>query len=187
MEPKWTVGSVNGQSNGKEGEWTSLEQILGTQTLLINNVLGISFRIVQLGENYTIGQVGSNPANIYLRLMRKAGINTEEALSEIKKQLTKGEWTATNVKGLLDYGIVEGISTRLDLEDKEKGFEGQLSRKFLDNKDVATMGEIEQHEFYYLKDFTTPEEKLKYLASAGKDSSDFVYQKYKEMVEEPER
>ena len=186
MEEKWTVGSVNGQTTGKEGEWKSLDQIQGSQTLLIDNILGISFRIIPNGDNYKISQVSVNPANIYYRLMEKEGINIQKAYEEIERQLTNGEWTKTNVQGLLDYGVVEGISTRLNLIDQERHLLGQQSNIFLANKGIETMSQIEWDEFYYLKPFITDKERLDYLEKI-QSRKYFTYQKYKERVEGHEK
>jgi len=94
LEEKWTVSSVNGQKNGQEGEWKSLDQIQGEQTLLTNNLFGISFRIIPIGDGkYKISEFRVSPLNIYDRLMKETGMDTKRAYAEIKKELESGEWT----------------------------------------------------------------------------------------------
>lgn len=195
MEEKWSVRSVNGQTNGQEGEWKSLDQIQGAQTLLTNNLFGMSFRIIPIGDGkYRISEFGDDPLNIYIRLMEEAGMDIQRAYEEIKRELERGEWTETNVKGLMDYGVVEGIYTRLQLEDKENNFETDNRGEFLRNPDIKTMKELEWDEFLYYrtdenKDITD-EEKLELIKESidrlinPKDSIMLMYKKYKKIVEE---
>lgn len=149
MEERWRVGSVNGQKNGQEGEWKSLDQIQGEQTLLTNNLFGIRFRIIPIGDGkYRISEFNVSRLNIYNRLMEENGMDTKKAYEEIKKELESGEWTEINVKGLMDYGVVEGISTKLQLEDKDKHFETDARGIFLSNKDIDTMRNLEWDEYF---------------------------------------
>lgn len=194
MEEKWSVRSVNGQKNGQEGEWKSLDQIQGAQTLLINNLFGMSFRIIPIGDGkYRISEFGDNPLNIYARLMKETGMDVQRAYEEIERELERGEWTETNVQGLMDYGVVEGISTRLQLEDKENNFETDTRKEFLSNPDIETMRMLEWDEYYYFRNIGTDEEKLEFLeekinkGSKVKDSQSLMYQKYKSIVEEKKK
>ena len=193
MEEKWIVGSVNGQTNGQEGEWKSLEQIQGNQTLLINPLFGVSFRIIPIGDGkYRISEFNVENS-LYNRLMKEAGMDIQRAYAEIKSELERGEWTEINVKGLMDYGVVEGISTRLSWEDKENHFETDTINGFLSNPDIKTMRMLERDEYYYLSNIGTDEEKLEYLEKQTnkngkvKDSRPLMYQKYKTIVEEKEK
>lgn len=193
LEEKWTVSSVNGQKNGQEGEWKSLDQIQGTQTLLTNNLFGMSFRIIPIGDGkYRISEFSVSPLNIYNRLMEEAGMDTERAYAEIKRELESGEWTETNVRGLMDYGVVEGISTRLQLKDKDNHFETNTRGEFLNNNDIETMRQIEWDEYLWYKPAITAEERLELLEKSRGDefkssSTELMYKKYKEIVEEKQK
>lgn len=198
MEEKWTVRSVNGQKNGQEGEWKSLDQIQGAQTLLTNNLFGMSFRIIPIGDGkYRISEFSVNPLNIYSRLMKEAGMDTESAYEEIKREIESGEWTETNVKGLMDYGVVEGISTKRQLRDQENHFETDTRKEFLSNSDIDTMRMLEWDEYFNYKPTgkveLTDEEKLELIEKLmdkkekPKSSTMLMYQKYKMIVEEKEK
>lgn len=193
MEEKWSVRSVNGQKNGQEGEWKSLDQIQGAQTLLTNNLFGISFRIIPIGdEKYRISEFSVSPLNIYNRLMKEAGMDTKRAYEEIKRELESGEWTETNVKGLMDYGVVEGISTRRQLKDNENHFETDTRGEFLSNNDIETMRMLEWDEYFHYKPTgnvkITDEERLelleKFMGDEPESSTMLMYKKYKGIVEE---
>jgi len=193
LEEKWTVSSVNGKKNGQEGEWKSLDQIQGAQTLLTNNLFGMSFRIIPIGDGkYRISEFSVSPLNIYDRLMEEAGMDTERAYAEIKRELESGEWTETNVRGLMDYGVVEGISTRLQLKDKDNHFETNTRGEFLNNNDIETMRQIEWDEYLWYNPAITAEERLELLEKSRGDefessSTELMYKKYKEIVEEKQK
>ena len=196
MEEKWSVRSVNGQTNGQEGEWKSLDQIQGAQTLLTNNLFGISFRIIPTDNGkYRISEFSVNPLNIYNRLMKENGMDTKKAYEEIKRELESSEWTETNVKGLMDYGVVEGISTKHQLEDQDNHFETDTRGEFLNNKDIETMRMLEWDEYFNYKPSgnveITDEERLelleKFMGDEPKDSTMLMYKKYKGIVEEKEK
>lgn len=193
LEEKWTVSSVNGQKNGQEGEWKNLDQIQGTQTLLTNNLFGMSFRIIPIGDGkYTISEFSVSPFNIYNELMEENGMDTERAYAEIKNQLESGEWTETNVRGLMDYGVVEGISTRLQLRDRDNHFETNTRGAFLSNNDIETMRQIESNEYSWYNSVKTAEKRLELLERSRSDgfkssSKELMYKKYKEIVEEKQK
>jgi len=192
LEEKWTVSSVNGQKNGQEGEWKSLDQIQGEQTLLTNNLFGISFRIIPIGDGkYKISEFRVSPLNIYDRLMKETGMDTKRAYAEIKKELESGEWTEINIRGLMDYGVVEGISTRLQLRDKDNHFATNTRGEFLNNNDIETMRQLEWDEYFYYKPGKTDEEKLdlleRFMDNEPKSSTMLMYKKYKEIVEEKQK
>lgn len=196
MEEKWSVRSVNGQKNGQEGEWKSLDQIQGAQTLLTNNLFGMSFRIIPIGDGkYRISEFSVSPLNIYKRLMRENGMDTRKAYEEIKKELESGEWTENNVKGLMDYGVVEGISTKLQLEDQSKHFETDTRGQFLSNKDIDTMRMLEWDEYFHYKPTgnteITDEERLelleKFMGDEPEESTKLMHEKYKRIVEEKKK
>ncbi len=193
LEEKWTVSSVNGQKNGQEGEWKNLDQIQGAQTLLTNNLFGMSFRIIPIGDGkYTISEFSVSPFNIYNELMEENGMDTERAYAEIKTQLESGEWTETNVRGLMDYGVVEGISTRLQLRDRDNHFETNTRGAFLSNNDIETMRQIESNEYSWYNSAKTAEKRLEVLERSRSDgfkifSKELMYRKYKEIVEEKQK
>lgn len=185
MEEKWSVCSVNGEKNGQEGEWKSLDQIQGEQTLLTNHLFGMSFRIIPIGDGkYRISEFRVSPLNIYNKLMKEADMDTKKAYEEIKGELENGEWTELNVRGLMDYGIVEGIYTKLMLEDKENGT--HKSNEFVSNSDIETMKSLEWDEYF---DFArlTDEEKLELLGKDDMTDALLMYKKYKKIVEEKEK
>ena len=192
LESKWIVSSVNGQKNGQEGEWKRLDQIQGAQTLLTNNLFGMSFRIIPISDGkYRISEFSVSPLNIYDGLMKEAGMDTKRAYAEIKRELESGEWTETNVRGLMDYGVVEGISTRLQLRDKDNHFETNTRGAFLSNNDIETMRQLEWDEYFHYNIGKTDEEKLELLErfadNEPKSSTMLMYKKYKEIVEEKQK
>ena len=199
LEGKWKVRYINNRKNGQEGEWKSLDQIQGEQTLLTNNLFGMTFRIIPIGDGkYRISEFSVSPLNIYDRLMEEAGMDIEEAYEEIETELENGEWTATNVRGLMDYGVIEGICRRLDLQDEDNYIKTNTRREFLDNNnDIAIMGQLEWNEYYFYKpdQFTAEErlellkEKLKKSTGDGvKHSADMLmYKKYEEIVREKQK
>ena len=192
LEEKWIVSSVNGQKNGQEGEWKRLDQIQGAQTLLTNILFGMSFRIIPISDGkYRISEFSVSPLNIYDGLMKEAGMDTKRAYAEIKRELESGEWTETNVRGLMDYGVVEGISTRLQLRDKDNHFETNTRGAFLSNNDIETMRQLEWDEYFHYNIGKTDEEKLELLErfadNEPKSSTMLMYKKYKEIVEEKQK
>ena len=185
MKGKWSVRSVNGEKNGQEGEWKSLDQIQGEQTLLTNHLFGMSFRIIPIGDGkYRISEFSPSYESEYDELMEEEGMDTEKAYEEIERELVSGEWTELNVRGLMDYGIVEGIYTKLMLEDKENGT--HKSDEFVSNSDIETMKSLEWDEYFDFARFTD-EEKLELLGKDDTTDALLMYKKYKKIVEEKEK
>lgn len=213
MNNKWTVASVNGQKNGQEGEWKSLDQIQGQQTLLVNNMFGISFRIIpsrfekfsdiyiepnmdnreEADKNndtirYKISEFGINTSNPYYILLKKSGIDMNEVCETLKERLEEGEWSWLNVQGLREYGVVEGIHTKLGHEDNEKG--SNNAKDFFSDSALKKMGEIEYAELLNLKG--TDEECLDIAKLFGGDEEidsawAIIYQRYKEIIDAKEK
>ena len=190
MENKWTVRSVNGTENGQEGEWKSIDQIQGSQTRLINNLFGIAFRIIPVDkDSYVISEIKIDRNNEYLRLMKEAGIDIGRVCEDIKNGLD-GRWTETNVKGFMDYGVIEGIATKLELKDAESKGKTNYRGEFLSNSDIEVMRNIEWDEYYYFKNLTN-EKKVQNLESVIKGYESrkeklaemLMCQKYRNIIE----
>lgn len=208
MEDRWTVSSVNGQKNGQEGEWTSLDQIQGMQTLLRDNIFGISFRIIKksggkfMPENdiltarearknndairYAISEISINSLNPYYRILEDSGVDMHRVFDIIKQKLNEGTWSCTNVKGLMDYGVVEGINTKMILEDNDN--KTRSSEAFRADEDIETMRKIGWDEYYY-RENRTPKEFLQFAKEKIDMSKDWalVYKKYEKIVKEEEK
>ena len=191
MTEKWSVRSVNGTRNEQEGEWTTLDQIQGEQTLLRYNVFGMSFRIIPVGMGkYKISEFRVSPTNSYFQLMKKSGMEPGKIQDVIRKKLEDGQWTSINIKGLMDYGVVEGIATKLRSEDYDNGTNQR--NEFLNDSTIETMREVEEKE-YDLSKFKTDKECLEYLDEmrklfgSDKVSDSLVYQNYKTRVEKQEQ
>ena len=191
MTEKWSVRSVNGTRNEQEGEWTTLDQIQGEQTLLRYNVFGMSFRIIPVGmDKYKISEFRVSPTNSYFQLMKKSGMEPGKIQDVIRKKLEDGQWNSMNIKGLMDYGVVEGIATKLGMEDHDNGTNQR--DEFLNDSTIETMREVEEKE-YDLSKFKTDKECLEYLTEmkeligSGDVSDTLVYQNYKTRVEKQEQ
>lgn len=220
MGDRWNVSSVNGQKNGQEGEWTSLDQIQGMQTLLKDNIFGISFRIIpksgkkfsdiympendilnveEARENnasiaYSISEISVSPLNPYYRIMKNSGVDVDRVFNIIKQKLNEGDWSWVNVKGLMDYGVVEGIYTKLLLEDRDN--KTWRAQDFCKDEDIEAMRQIEWKE-HELSKHETDEERIeaveRYREMREKDglsvkgADALIYQKYKAMVKGKEK
>lgn len=187
MRKMWTVGSVNGEKNGQAGKWTTLDQIQGEQTRLRYNVLGISFRIIPIGEGkYRISEVSVDESNPYYEIMEESGMDPEIFYETITRELENGEWTELNIKGLMDYGVVTGITTRLDVEDQKNGVpisQRRSDKLIKDNKDIYTMRTVEYAEMDLSK-YGTDVEILEFLEVENlQETYPLVYQKYKKIEE----
>lgn len=213
MRDRWTVSSVNGQKNGQEGEWTSLDQIQGMQTLLKDNIFGISFRIIpksgkkfsdiympendilnveEARENnasitYSISEISVSHLNPYYRIMKNSGVDVNRVFNIIKQKLNEGDWTWANVKGLMDYGVVEGIYTKLQSEERDN--KTRRAATFREDEDIETMRKIEWGELD--RRDQTPKEFLQYVREninfgMGKEWS-LIYKKYEKIVENEEK
>ena len=223
MNNRWEVSSVNGQKTGQEGNWTSLDQIQGYQTLLRNNVFGISFRIIpsrfekfsdiyiqptlfnqkEANQNndtirYTISEVQFSRLNPYYRMLEKSGINVNTIYEQLKERLTGRDWSWLNVQGLMEYGVVEGIRTKLIQEDNKNNNGRKNEEAFLSEPALRIMDAIDWAE---LELKGTDEECLdraqsvldikSKFASDKKNVDDiaweFVYKKYQKIVNEKEK
>lgn len=184
----WSISSVNGVKNGQEGDWITLEQIQGEQTLLINNVFGISARIILTGnEIYKLSQIQINPINEYRTMFRNENINIEEVYEMIKDEMDGRELTRSDVEELM-YGIIQAIPTMLGKEDKNNG-----TNKENDFKDLSAFNLMRDLEFMESQmSFQNDKEileTLEVLYGCGEQESGmgmadkFIYQKYKNRVE----
>ena len=213
MEDKWTVSSVNGQKNGQEGAWTSLDQIQGMQTLLKDNIFGISFRIIprsgkkfsdmympedgrvtdkeeahknNAAITYIISEISIDILNPYYRMLEESGVDMDRVFDIIKQKLNEGDWSWINVKGLMDYGVVEGINTKLQKEDIDN--KTRSSNTFREDEDIETMRKIEWNE-YYFRGNQTPKEFLQFAQKNidWRKEWALVYKKYEKIVKEEEK
>ena len=188
-KPLWTVkdGVIS------KGKWVNLDQIDTSQIRLWNNLFDISFRVFpQWGgtHTYTLGEVGKGLTNIYKRYLFKefAEDDARDAYKKIEEELKRGLWTDVNMIGLMDYGVVEGIATKLQLEDNENGT--HLREEFINNPVIKTMIDIEWQENFYLRSIGTDEEMLEFLKKQIREEEyenitfSLMYQKYKKRVEE---
>jgi hypothetical protein len=192
MEERWHLRSFH----NREEEWKSVDQIDDVQIRLINNLFGMNFRILPMGDgHYRIADFDFIPFNIYIQIMREKGINFWKACEEIKEQIESADWTAQSLRLLLDYGIIEGISTKLQVEDKKNNFETDYRGQFLSNKDIEMMRKIEWYEYFYClpsgKTEVTDEEKLDF-AKRSMDSDPtpaamLMYEKYKRIIEDKKK
>lgn len=189
---KWTV------YKGSEdlGEWTDLDKIQhSNQIWLRNELFGFYFRITKIGENqYRISEVQNRSGlNVYYRSLKKSGIDVREIYKIISNELGATIWSEINLQGLMDYGVVEGIFTKLQIEDKANGT--HTSEEFISNPVIKAMKDIEWDEYYLLKDIETDEGILEYLEEQMKAEKDdgeissisLLYQKYKQRVEEKKK
>lgn len=187
-KPLWTV--KNGVLD--KGEWIDLDQInQSLQIRLWNNLFDISFRVyLKFDGTYVLGEVGEGKTNIYHQLLlRESKTDTENAYKTIVAQLQSGLWTDTNMKGLMDFGVVEGIFTKLLNEDKENGT--NTSKEFLSNPVINAMKDIEWQEYFLFQSFKTDEEMLEYLEGEIQEEKEngklsaisLMYQKFKSKVE----
>lgn len=208
MDERWTVGSVNGTTKtGQEGEWKSVEQIQGQQTLLIDNVFGISMRAIKvsggkyidpqkattlssekLDDNnnsieYALSEISENYSNPYYIMMEEAGLDVRGAVKKIKEQLNNGRWTYENVDGLREYGVVIGIITKLERKDAANGFKTNFAREFREDPVIELMRSIEWKELELSK--YAPEERLRLASERAQDDSfnsfSYIAKKYEKM------
>ena len=183
MEKKWIINNT--------GEpWTSIDQIQGDQTLLRNNLFGITLRIVAEKGEYRIIRVGFDRTNIYFRLMEEEGISIIALREVIENEfMESGKWTDTDVTKLLDYGVIHGICFRRD------SCEENSSQEFLSNSALKAMHNIENDEYFFYgtrEDGLTDKEKYELLKKLIDDikggtpdlSIKLMYEKYKRIVEQ---
>lgn len=211
MSNMWTVASVNGVEHGQEGEWTSLDQIQGHQTLIRNNLFGICFRIIGTYKGkfsdiyipeatskeerkkndeitYKISEFGVNRSNSFYRILKESGIDMEKICESIKANLEKGEWTWSNVRGLMDYGVIAGIDTKLTIEDLSNGT--HTRDEFLSVIDMEKLKEVESAEST-LCGFDM--QRLEYIKKAlelfggANEAWVLLYKRYKDIVEERQK
>lgn len=119
----------------------------------------------------------------YYRILKSLGIDINAICEQIKKILETGEWSWLNVQGLMDYGIINGICTKLGLDDHANGTE--LENNFLNISGIKTMKDIEYMEYELL--YGTDEERLEQAEEEvkifkDKQSSLAVFKKYEAIV-----
>lgn len=176
---KWEVSYDYSKNEKERQEWTSLDQIQGIHTRLRYNVFGISFVIQGIGGNlYNIRKANYfGLPNIIEHIMTESNIS----IKTIQEALSKETWTAESVKGLMDYGLIEGISAKLALEDKENGT--HTSEEFRNSEYVKEMKKI--------LDIIGTDEKCMELMELGRNDIPSAFEKADEIIkviaEEKER
>lgn len=215
MGDRWTVGSINGEKNGQEGEWKSLDQIQGMQTSLKDNLFGIRFRIIPKGfkkfsdvdprnrgfyqENefeksldnirYRISEIQYDISNPYYQMLRDSGVDMKRVLDIIKQKLTEEDWSWQAVQGLMPVGVVDGIYTKLNVEDNHNNT--NRADDFKRDRDIDLMRHIENEEWQLSQCFHTPKEIIseieEFYSDPLEDYRALILKKYKKIVEREEK